>query len=273
MPPRTEHIHSENATFQRFAALRSSRQQRHRQRAFLVEGVRHIDQALAHGWSVTSFLYPADVSLSGWAEGILAGSDADIHYALPSRLHRKLSSRNEGSELLALVGIPEDDLDRIDVSDLPLIVVVDRSNSPGNLGTMIRSCDALGVDGIIMTGHAVDLFHPETIAATTGSFFALPVVRVASHHELTPFFARIEDAFGDLQLVGTSAHATKAVYECGFWRPTILLVGNEKDGLSRAYREMADVTISIPMRGSATSLNVACATSILLYEIQRQRAR
>lgn len=273
MPPRTEHLHTENATFQRLDALRRNRNQRYRQRAFLVEGVRHIDRALAHGWSIRAFLYPSDASLSGWAEGILDASGADAHYALPARLHRKLSNKNEASELIALVEMPPDDLARITPGGLPLIVVVDRSSSPGNLGTMIRSCDALGADGLVMTGHAVDLYDPETVAATTGSLFALPVVRIASHKELAPFLDRIRDDYGDLQRVGTSAHAPRAAYECSFWRPTVLLVGNETDGLSGAYQEMADVMVSIPMQGSATSLNVACAASIVLYEVQRQRAR
>jgi TrmH family RNA methyltransferase len=274
MPPRTEHLVSESATFQRFDALRRNRNQRHRQRTFFVEGVRQIDQLLAHGWTVRSFLYPSDVARSSWAEGLLASSDAEIHYALPSRLHRKLSGKNDASELFALVAMPEDDLDRIpsDV-DMPLIVVVDRAGSPGNLGTLIRSCDALGVDGVVMSGHAVDLYDPETIAATTGSLFALPVVRTASQRELLPLLDRIRSRHGDLQLVGTSAHATRAVDACSFWRPTVLLIGNEAKGLSQAYQEIADVTVSIPMQGSATSLNVACAASILLYEVQRQRAR
>lgn len=273
MQPRTERLHTENATFQRLEALRHNRNLRHRQRAFLVEGVRQIDQALAHGWAIRSFVHPADAPLSVWAEGILASSPADTHYALPDHLLRKLSGKNEASELLAVAEIPPDDLGRIELGRLPLVVVVDRSNSPGNLGTIIRSCDALGANGLVMTGHAVDLYDPATVAASVGSLFALPVVRRASHEELSPLFDRIRDEYGDLQLVATSAHADRAVYECGFWRPTVLLLGNETDGLNRAYREMADVTVSIPMAGAASSLNVASAAAILLYEVQRQRAR
>lgn len=273
MPPRTERILSENATFQRLFALRSSRQQRRRQRAFLVEGVRQIDRAIAHGWEIRALLYPLDTRRSSWAADALTTSEAEVHYALAPALHRKLSGRNEGSELLALVGTPDDDLARIAPGDPPLIVVVDRSHSPGNLGTAIRSCDALGADGLIMTGHAVDLYHPDTVAASIGSLFALPVVRAPSHHDLLPLFERIRRDFGDLQLVATSAHAPHPLYDCNFWRPTVLLVGNETDGLSRAYRDLADIEITIPMQGSATSLNVACATSILLYEARRQVRR
>jgi TrmH family RNA methyltransferase len=274
MPPRTEHVISESSTFQHFDALRRNRNLRHRQRTLFVEGVRQIDRLIAHDWTVRSFLYRSDAPHSSWAERLLASSDAEVHYALPSRLHRKLSGKNDASELFALVAMPDDDLERIPSgADLPLIVVVDRPGSPGNLGTLIRSCDALGVDGVVMSGHAVDLYDPETIAASTGSLFALPVVRTRSHQELIPLFDRIRRDHGDLQLIGTSAHASRSVDACSFWRPTVLLIGNEAKGLSRAYQELVDTTVSIPMQGSATSLNVACATSILLYEIQRQRVR
>lgn len=269
----TERIHSENATFQRLEALRRNRSHRHKQRAFLVEGVRHIDRALEHGWTIRAFVHPSDTHLSAWATGVLEASHADVHFALPSNLHRKLSAKNEPSELIALVAMPPDDPGRIPLGPLPLVVVVDRPGSPGNLGTMIRSCDAQGVDGLVITGHAVDLYDPETVAATTGSLFALPVVRAASHQDLAPLVERIRDEHGDVQIVGTSAHGSRPVYECNFWRPTVLLIGNETDGLSRAYEEMADVKASIPMQGSATSLNVACAASVMLYEVQRQRTR
>lgn len=87
------------------------------------------------------------------------------------------------------------------------------------------------------------------------------------------FFRELRDEYGDLQLVGTSAHARQRVYEVSFWRPTVLLIGNETDGLSRAYRDLADVMLAVPVQGSATSLNVACAASVVLYEVHRQRAR
>jgi TrmH family RNA methyltransferase len=122
-----------------------------------------------------------------------------------------------------------------------------------------------------MTGHSVDLYAPETLAATAGSVFALPTLRQASHHEVLPFLEHIRAHYGDLQIVATSAKATQAVYDCSFWRPTVLLIGNETSGLSRAYLDLADSLVTIPMQGSASSLNVACATTVLLYEIARQR--
>lgn len=270
--PQIETIYSENATFQQIETLKHNRNKRHKQNAFLIEGVRHINQANQFNWKIKSYLYPNDKQLSNWAQDVLSSSTAQTHYKLPLALQEKLSNKKDVSELMAIVAMPPDDFSRIKLTDLPLIVIIDRSSSPGNLGTMIRSCDALGANGIIMTGHAVDLYSAETIAATTGSFFSLPVIRKPSHNDVAPYLEKIREDYGDLQIIATSAHATQVAQDCNFWRPTVLLIGNETDGLSKAYEDMADTLIGIPMQGSATSLNVACATSILLYEIGRQRS-
>jgi TrmH family RNA methyltransferase len=151
------------------------------------------------------------------------------------------------------------------------VVAFDRPASPGNLGTIIRSCDALNVDGLIITGHSVDLYDPETISATTGSFFALPTVRLPSQKELLPWLDTIRHQIGDVHIVGSDERGDCELSENDFTRPTLLVVGNETWGMSAAYRELCDTIVSIPISGSASSLNVACATSILLYEIDRQR--
>lgn len=269
--PQHKELHSENADYQLLLALRDNRTKRHKQRLFFVEGVRPVTQALTYGWRFRKLVFAKERPLSHWAQDVLAEARADVHYLLPHALQAKLSTKNEPSELIAILEMPEDAFERIVFKTLPLVVVADRSSNPGNLGTIIRSCDALGVDGLVMTGHAVDLYDPEVIAASTGSFFALPVIRKASARELAPLLERLRSAYGDVQLVGTSAQGTRPLREGNFWRPTVLFVGNETDGLSQAYAQMADVMVTIPMQGSASSLNVACATSIVLYEIARQR--
>ena len=150
-------------------------------------------------------------------------------------------------------------------------MLFDRPASPGNLGTLIRSADALGADGLVITGHAADLYDPETISASVGTLFTLPTVRVASPRELEPWFAQIREQIGPFEFVGSSAKAEHEITEHDWTRPTLLVIGNETVGMSAHYRELCDVIVKIPIGGSATSLNVACAASILLYEIQRQR--
>lgn len=272
MPPRTIRLHSETNAFQHAEVLRRNRQKRQQFGEFFVEGVRSINQAIAHSWPITSFLYAPDSGLSEWAQSILRTSTAERHYELTPTMMDKLSAKTDTSELIALVRTPPDDLARISIAPDMLVVVFDRPTSPGNLGSIIRSADALGAHGVIVTGHGADLYDPETIRAATGSLFALPCLRLPSARDLVPWLETVRVQTGAVTVVGTDEAALVEVWQHNFSGPTVLLAGNETWGLSAAFRELADITVRIPMDGSASSLNVAAATSILLYEIRRQRA-
>jgi 23S rRNA (uridine2479-2'-O)-methyltransferase len=271
MKPKIIRIYSENNQFQYVETLRRNREKRHKHKEFFVEGVRSINQAIEYDWTINAFLYSNEQRLSGWAQDILAHSRAPVHFELPLALLEKLSNKTDTSELIALVAMPEDRLSRIPIQENLLVVVFDRPASPGNLGTLIRSCDALSAHGLVITGHAADLYDPETIGATTGALFAVPVVRLPSHRELLPWFESIKQAIGPFQVVGSSAKAEKDIVTHDFTKPTILVIGNETWGLSASYKELCDSMVKIPIYGSATSLNVACAASVMLYEIDRQR--
>jgi tRNA G18 (ribose-2'-O)-methylase SpoU len=239
---------------------------------FFVEGVRNINEAMNNNWQINGFLYSKQKKLSSWGKGILANSQAKFHYELHGDLMDKLSDKEDTSELIAIVSIPKDDISRIKVTEQILVVVFDRPSNRGNLGTIIRSCDSLGVQGLIITGHAVDLYDPETIRASMGSFFNLSTIRMSSPQEVQQWVLHLKESYADIQVVGTSAKGNKELFYADFLKPTVLLIGNETDGLSHKYKEMSDTTVKIPIGGSASSLNVACANSIILYEINRQRS-
>jgi TrmH family RNA methyltransferase len=271
MKPKIVRVYSENATFQLFETLRRNREKRQQQRAFLLEGVRQINLAVQQGWTINGWLYSHERPLSQWATALLQHKPAPTHYELTEPLLAKLSSKEAPSELLALVRMAADDLARIPLHSPFLTVIFDRPANPGNLGTIIRSCEGLRASGLILTGHAVDLYDPETISASVGALFTLPVVRLPSPKQLEPWFATLQQHVGAFQLVGSSAKATVELTEHDWRRPTVLVIGNETSGMSAHYQARCDAVVRIPIGGSVTSLNVACATSILLYEIQRQR--
>lgn len=264
-------IYTENNKFQYIEALRRNRNKRNKTETFFVEGVNAINQALNNHWEIEAFVYANDTRLSDWAANIIQQSFAKKHYELPFSLMKKISQKEDTSEMVAIVRIPADDPERIQNLDNPLIVVLDRISNPGNLGTIIRSSDAMGVDGLFLTGHAADLYAPETIRATTGSFFAVPVVRISSPKGLISWITTLKRKHPGLVIVATSANAETSIRSHDFTKPTIVLIGNENHGLSVFYRELCDCSVTIPMVGSAGSLNVACAASIILYEINCQR--
>jgi 23S rRNA (uridine2479-2'-O)-methyltransferase len=269
--PRTLQVSTANAAFQRLEVIGRNRTKRHRYGEFLVEGVRAINGALAAGWTIRAFAYTRGRQLSRWASSILETSSADSHFEMDPALFEQLSGKEEPSELLAVVAIPPDSTVRIPTRPGMLVVVVDRPASPGNLGTLIRSCDAFGATGVIVTGHGVDLYDPTTIRASVGSFFVVPSIALPSHREVADWVADVRASHSALRIVGTSAHATTTLRDFEWPSEVVLVVGNETSGLSQAYRELCDDVVGIPMLGTATSLNAAVSTSIVLYEAASRR--
>ena len=257
-------VTTRNAAFQQWQALLTSRTKRHRAREFVVHGVRPIGLAVEHGWPVRALIYPAGRPLSGWARQTLERADAATRVAMAPDLLAELGGKvtDEAPELLAVLGLPDDDLGRIPQD---LVLVFDRPTSPGNVGTLIRSADAFGAAGVIVTGHAADPYDPKAIRASTGSLFSVPVVRASSHREV------LDWAAGRLQVVGTDEHGDVDVAEVDYTRPTLLVVGNETRGLSDGWRHACDRLARIEMGGSASSLNAAAAATVVLYEAARQR--
>jgi TrmH family RNA methyltransferase len=270
--PRLLKVSTANTAYQRVEVLTRNRVKRHRYGEFVIEGVRGIDGALAAGWTIRSFAYPAGRQLSRWATGILAGSTAESHLEMAPELFATLTDKEETPELLAVAAMRPDALDRIPARTGMLVVVADRPASPGNLGMLLRSCDAFGADGLIVTGHGVDPYDPRAIRASVGSFFAVPCVSLPSHAELLAWLDRVRTSFPGVTLVGTSAGGETPLAEADWGSETILVIGNETSGLSHAYRSSCDTIVRIPIRGTATSLNAAVAASIALYEcVERRR--
>lgn len=266
-------ISTENNYFQHFEVLKNNRNKRLRYKEFFVEGVRNVNEAIRNGWRIKSYLYSRDKPLSDWATNILDHFTGGVRFELTESLIGKLSDKEDSSELIAIVEMPPDDITDIDDDENLVLPVFDRPSNKGNLGTIIRSCDALGVNGLIVTGHAVDLYDPEVIRASTGSFFKLPLVRIPSFNEVSAYIGQLKKRYERLRVVGTSEKGKVVISEYDFKRPVVLLLGNEAEGLSWNFEQMCDDMVRIPMSldTSASSLNVACAASIFLYEVFRQR--
>ena len=271
MATRSIHLSTKNNIFQHAEVLKRNREKRAKYGEFFVEGVRSITGAIQQGWSVQALFYEQDKKLSSWATEMLGRSRAPMHYECSPEIIQALSDKEDTSELLAIVKTPPDSLDRIPISPGMVVVVFDRPGNPGNLGSSIRSCDALGACGAMMTGHATDLYHPHTVRGTMGSLFTLPVVRLPSHKEVAAWIESLRAKLGEVSVIGTSEDGEKNLFERSFTGATILVMGNETFGMTASYRALCSATVKIPMVGSASSLNVSCATTVFLYEVMRQR--
>jgi TrmH family RNA methyltransferase len=267
----TLRVTSRNARFQQWQSLLGNRAKRQRSGEFLVQGVRPISLAAASGWPLHALIYDAGRPLSDWAQQLLRTVDS-VQVAMAPDLLAELGEKADSQpELVAVAGLPRDDLDRIPADEGFLGVVLDRPASPGNIGSIIRSADAFGAHGVIVTGHAADVYDPRSVRASSGSLFAAPVVRCASHREVAGWLAARRARGWPVVLAGADEHGGQAVFDADFTGPTLLVVGNEGTGLSGGWRELCDRLVSIPMTGAASSLNAASAATAVLYEAARQR--
>lgn len=275
-----ERITSRNARFQQWEALLGNRSKRHRAGEFLVQGVRPISLALEYRWPIHALLFDLDRPLSRWAAETLRGSRT-AQYGMSGELIAELGEKDSTPpELLAVVGMAPDSLDRFSagtssagrVTDSAFLgLVFDRPTSPGNLGSIIRSADAFGAHGVIVSGHAADPYDPKAVRASTGSLFALPTVRVPGSAQVQAWIAEQRAAGSAIQVVGTDEHGESDVAEFDLTVPTLLAIGNETNGLSQGWREACDALVRIPIGGAASSLNAANAATVVLYEAARQR--
>ncbi len=273
-----QRVTTRNAAFQQWEALLTNRTKRHRAGETLVQGVRPITLAVESGWTVRTWLVDADRSLSSWAHAML-DRVRTRRFAVSSELMRELGGKDDDApELLAVVATPPDDLGRITVGGRAsgedaafLGVVLDRPTSPGNVGTVARSLDAFGGGGLVVAGHAADPYDPRAVRASTGSIFSVPTVRVPAGRDVLDWVAAQRSAGVPLTLLGTDEDGDVELADHDLTGPTLVLTGNETSGLSAGWREACDVMVSIPMLGSASSLNAASATTVVLYEAVRQR--
>jgi tRNA G18 (ribose-2'-O)-methylase SpoU len=268
-------VTTRNARFQQWEALLDNRAKRTRSAQFLVQGVRPITLAVRHGATIRSLIYPAGRQLSEWADALVAdqGLRAERVAMAPELLAELAAKDDDATELLAVAAQPADRLERVPVGPDFLGVAFDRPTSPGNVGTVIRSADAFGAAGVIVAGHAADPYDPRAVRASTGSLFALPVVRVQAPGVVLDWLAGARAAGVPVRVVGTDETGEFDVADHDLTGPTLLVIGNETTGMSAAWREACDVVVRIPIGGAASSLNAASASSVVLYETARQRAR
>lgn len=270
---KTLKMYARNAEFQRFETLKRNREKRTRQGLAFMEGVQMVEQAISHGWRFSAMAVADGKRLSGWAEDMIGKAKPENLYQMAPELHSELSDRENPCEIIGLVYARTDGLERMAKAAQinaapPLFALFDRPAAPGNLGTFLRSADAFGATGAIVTGHAADFYDPQCIRASVGTVFALPFGELPSAEAAVEW---LRNQPSRPLIVGTSARGTKNLSEIDLTDPVALVIGNETFGLSHAWKEQCDILARIPICGAASSLNAGSAATVCFYEVSRQR--
>ncbi len=185
-----------------------------------------------------------------------------------SDIFARVAAREHPSGLGAIVRTARHTLDSLVVMPDALFVALDAVGNPGNLGTILRTADAVGASGAVLVGESTDPYHPNAVKASMGALFRVPVVQVDAVGVLLDWCRR-----HDVGVVTTSARANVSHWEAVYPAPALVLFGSEAEGLTPEVLAAGDLAVQIPMYGGVTSLNLAVAAGILLYEVRRQRAR
>ena len=181
------------------------------------------------------------------------------------RIFESIAGRDNPSGLGAIVRMSAIPLDELRVTSSSLLIALDGVANPGNLGTIIRTADAAGASGVLLIGETTDEYHPGAVKASMGTLFHVPIVHLAHSENL---FAWCESS--GVTVITTSAHAEQVYARINYHLPVLFLFGSESEGLSKELLARGSRSVRIPMAGTATSLNLAVAVGVLLYEVRRQ---
>ncbi len=225
--------------------------------SFLVEGIYHVGEAVEAGWVIDSVLYAPDILTSNFARELVARLGAKTQ-PVSVQVMESLADKDNPQGILAIVRQRQIAIDSL--APVKTAAALVSPQDPGNVGTILRTLDAVGGGALFLLDGGVELYHPTIIRSSMGTIFWKPVVQV-SFDEFVKWSRK-----GGYQLIGTSAHGDVDYQTLVPNPPWILVLGTEQKGLSTAQTDACDVTVALPMKGRVSSLNLAVAAGVLLYQ-------
>jgi len=253
---------SQNSKLKLVRALLGRARERREANAFVVEGVRLVEEAIHSGWNIRFALYDETLSERGRSqvEGLKSrGLDVE---AVSETLMKSLSETETPQGILAVL-----EMNHLPVTNFPnFLLIPDQIRDPGNLGTLLRSAAATGVQAVLLPPESTDAFAPKVVRSGMGAHFRLPILsmnweeieQLSKSANLQTYLAEMD---GD------------SCWEIDLSQPLSLILGGEAEGASNAARKLATAKISIPMMGNVESLNAGVAGSVLMFEVVRQRSK
>ncbi|MGL5405987.1 MAG: TrmH family RNA methyltransferase [Propionibacteriaceae bacterium] len=244
----------------------SDRKYRKREKVFFVEGLQSVWRAVESGCQIETLVVAPELLLQPESLAMVEQERArGVNVAeVTADIFAALSDRDGPTGLAAIVAIPQQELSELDVPRNGIVMGLERIANPGNLGTIVRAADASGVTAIVLMGECTDPWSPAAVKASMGSIFAVPVVNASAVEALT------WAGENKLRVLATSGYADKDLWDVDLTGGTFVLFGNEGEGLRETTLASAHGHLRIPMVGTAESLNLSVAASIVAFEAARQ---
>jgi TrmH family RNA methyltransferase len=235
---------------------------------FLIEGMRLCEEMANSNWEAESVLLTSSFQNSSSGKKLLQKFERRNVKTLPVKpeIIKKLSDTITPQGIIAVVKIKEFSLNELWSESSNIILALDAIRDPGNVGTLIRTADAFGIDGVILSLDTVELYNPKVIRSTMGSIFHLPIFHEVDLEKTIPQLKR-----QNFKIYGTDVKEGKDLDKLEYSGKICLLIGNEAEGLNKNLLDLSDEIIRIPIFGRAESLNASVAGGILLYEITKRK--
>ena len=234
-----------------------------------IEGAREIAQAIRAGVALEGVYYCPEIIATDEERALLVTLRERnmplLSVAAPA--FKKIAYREDSGGFVAVAEKPHQGLDDLRTDPVALFLAVDAVEKPGNLGALFRSADGAGVSGIIISAPKTDLYNPNVIRASLGTVFSVPVAVARAQHAIGWLKSK------GIAIITTSPEADALYTAADMVSPCAIIVGSENEGLGREWIEASDLSVRIPMKGTADSLNVSVTAAILLYEALRQREK
>ena len=250
---------TQNPLVKRIRSIKS-RKGRVRERAFWVEGLLPVREAVEAGWDIQMVVKAPDLLRSGEANQFLNSAGLEER-SLTADVFERLSDRDGPSGLGAIVWTREMGLGSVNVTSCTIVTVLVEPQDPGNLGTIIRTSYCAGVDAVVLFGNSTDMFDSRSVRASMGSLFRIPVVKEQKVAGLVEWAAET-----GLSLMGTSAKGNMGYRDADYSTPLGIVLGNEQKGIPDDIATACKSLLSIPVLGTISSLNLSAAASIIIYE-------
>ncbi len=257
----------QNPLIKQIVSLQEKSRERRKQKLFVIEGLREISLAIKGGYSLRTLLFCSEIISEEEIVTLKDSSNEDVEcIEITPEIYRKLAYRSSTEGVLAVAQTKELNIDNLKLkSKTPLILVAEAPEKPGNIGALLRTADAAGVDAVIIANPKTDLYNPNIIRSSVGCLFTNNVV-TGSTPEIIAFLNE-----NKINIYCAALQASIPYYTVNFKESAAIVVGTEATGLSDEWRENSTQNIIIPMGGEIDSMNVSVAAGILIFEAKRQR--
>lgn len=254
-----------NSKIKNFAFLQKAKE-RKKQNLFVLEGNKELEKAMQKAYSFKALFFCKEIANASFLESLLSNISSDCEvYRVTKEIYSKIAYRESTEGIVAWLEPKHHCLEMLNLTENPLLIVLDAIEKPGNLGAILRTAEAAGVDALLLSDPATDIYNPNVIRSSLGCVFTVPIA-IGSAKNVLDFLKEKK-----ISVFCTALSASKPYHQINFKLPSALVMGTEATGLSPVWLENSSQNIIIPMKGIVDSMNVSVSTAIVVYEALRQR--